>query len=149
MAKPVQAPPPPAKTTTTTRPRGASEPTTTTTTSPSGTRTTTRPKGAPGGQPVIRNAHLAGKVHPKTKVPFDKDGYPDFRAAGVVKKEVKIKFTGDRKRDFKLANEKAGWKEHPKDHTWHHHQDGETMQLVPKGIHEQTGHTGGFARTSQ
>jgi len=97
------------------------------------------------GQTPIRNAHLAGKKHPKTGVPFDKDGYPDFRAAGVVQKEVKIKFSGNRNKDVLLANQRAGLSKRPKDHTWHHHQDGTTMQLVPKTIHEQTGHTGGFS----
>ena len=109
------------------------------------TTTTTRPKGAPGEQSPIRNAHLAGKVHPKTKVPFDRDGYPDFKAAGVVKKEVKIKFSGDRPKDVRAANKTAGLTNTPEGHTWHHHQDGTTMQLVPTTIHEQTGHTGGFA----
>ncbi|MBK9262331.1 MAG: HNH endonuclease [Polyangiaceae bacterium] len=146
IAKPAPKPTP-TKTTTTTRVKGAREPTTTTTTSPSGTRTTTWVKGAPGGQPVIRNAHLAGKVHPKTKVPFDKDGYPDFRAAGVVKKEVKVKFSADRQKDFRAANEAAGLKQRPDGYTWHHHQDGTTMQLVPEAIHRATGHTGGHAGT--
>ena len=31
----------------------------------------------------------------------------------------------------------------PSEYVWHHHQDGKTMQLVPKNIHEKTGHTGG------
>jgi intein/homing endonuclease len=90
-----------------------------------------------------RNAHLAGKTHPKTGIPFDKDGYPDF--SSVSKKDVKIKLTGDRKKDANLANEKAGYTETPKGNVWHHHQDGTTMQLVPKDIHGKTGHDGGFA----
>ncbi len=59
------------------------------------------------GQTTPRNVHLAGKTHPKTGVPFDKDGYPDFRAAGVVKEEVKIKFSGDPKKDIQAANDAA------------------------------------------
>ncbi|WP_239470114.1 HNH endonuclease [Archangium violaceum] len=93
----------------------------------------------------IRNAHLAGRKHPVTHVPFDADGYPDFRAAGVVEVEVKISFTGSRVRDFAAANKAAGFKETPKGMTWHHHQDGTTLQLVPTGIHARTGHTGGFS----
>ncbi|MEO7330814.1 MAG: HNH endonuclease, partial [Minicystis sp.] len=92
-----------------------------------------------------RNGHLAEKTHPKTRVPFDDKGYPDFKAAGVVKAEVKITLTGTRPGDFTAANRAAGLKETPKGMTWHHHQDGTTMQLVPRGIHEQTGHTGGFS----
>ncbi|MDI1449638.1 HNH endonuclease [Polyangium sp. 6x1] len=121
---------------------------------PSGTTVTTTtkpvssPNGAAAGQARAarpRNAHLAGKKHPETGVPFDAEGYPDFKAAGVVKKEVKINQTGNRPRDFQLANEAAGLEATPKDHTWHHHQDGKTMQLVPKDIHKATGHTGGVA----
>ena len=106
------------------------------------TKTFTKP---PPGEPRIRNMHLAGKKHPVTGVPFDADGYPDFRAAGVVKQEVKIKFTGDRKKDRIEANRVANYSETPTDYVWHHHQDGETMQLIPRKIHEQTGHSGGFA----
>ena len=105
---------------------------------------------APGsGQTTLRNAHLAGKKHPKTGVPFDKDGYPDFRAAGMVKKEVKIKFSGARKIDDSLANKEAKLPATPEHHTWHHHQDGTTMQLVPTNIHQGTGHTGGFVITKK
>ncbi|MDI3289190.1 HNH endonuclease [Polyangium sp. 15x6] len=82
---------------------------------------------------------------PKTGVPFDAEGYPDFKAAGVVKREVKITQTGDRREDIKRANQAANYKLTPKDHTWHHHQDGKTMQLVHRDIHGATGHTGGVA----
>jgi hypothetical protein len=100
--------------------------------------------GSPTETP-IRNAHLAGKQHPATGVPFDADGYPDFRAAGAVKVEVKISYTGSRARDFATANKAAGLKDTPKGMTWHHHQDGTTMQLVPTETHARTGHTGGFS----
>jgi len=93
----------------------------------------------------IRNAHLAGKKHPLTGVPFDAEGYPDFRAAGVVKVEVKIAYTGTRTGDFAAANKAAGLRETPKGMTWHHHQDRATMQLVPTEVHAKTGHTGGFS----
>ena len=93
----------------------------------------------------IRNAHLAGKQHPVTGVPFDADGYPDFRAAGVVKVEVQIPYTGSRMGDFAAANKAAGLKETPKGMTWHHHQDRTTLQLVPTDTHAKTGHTGGFS----
>ncbi|TKC98828.1 HNH endonuclease [Polyangium fumosum] len=122
---------------------------------PSGTTvtTTTKPVSSPNGvaagqarTPKIRNMHLAGKKHPKTGVPFDAEGYPDFKAAGVVKKEVKINQTGNREVDDRLANKAAGIDATTtKDHTWHHHQDGTTMQLVPSDIHGKTGHTGGVA----
>jgi hypothetical protein len=93
----------------------------------------------------IWNAHLAGKKHPLTSVPFDAEGYPDFTAAGVVKVEVKITYTGSRIGDFAAANKAAGLRETPKGMTWHHHQDRATMQLVPTEVHAKTGHTGGFS----
>jgi len=97
-----------------------------------------------GGGP--RNGHLAGTDHPTTGVPFDAQGYPDFKAAGLVKVEVKITQTGSRPGDIRAANKAAGFEKTPEDYTWHHHQDGTTMQLVPNTIHLQTGHTGGFAK---
>jgi hypothetical protein len=105
----------------------------------------TSPRGEPVTDTPIRNAHLAGKRHPVTGVPFDAEGYPDFRAAGVVKVEVRITLTGSRTRDFAAANKAAGLRETPKGMTWHHHQDRTTMQLVPTDIHAKTGHTGGFS----
>lgn len=90
----------------------------------------------------VRNGHLAGSKHPETGIPFDKNGFPDF--SSVSKAEVKIKQTGTRAGDFKAANEAAGYKKTPEGYTWHHHQDGTTMQLVPRDIHAKTGHTGGF-----
>jgi hypothetical protein len=90
----------------------------------------------------LRNGHLAGGVHPKTEVPFVEPGFPDF--SSVAKAEVKIALTGSRAGDFRAANEAAGFKSTPEGFTWHHHQDGTTMQLVPRDIHAKTGHTGGF-----
>jgi hypothetical protein len=104
-----------------------------------------RPERAGSTPTPIRNAHLASKKHPVTGIPFDAEGYPDFSAAGVVKVEVKISYTGSRPGDFAAANKAAGFNQTPKGMTWHHHQDGVTMQLVPTEVHARTGHTGGFA----
>lgn len=90
-----------------------------------------------------RNSHLAGQNHPVTGIPFDKNGYPDF--SSVSKADVKIQFTGKRRGDVKAANKKLGLKKTPKNHVWHHHQDGTTMQLLPRGVHSKTGHDGGYA----
>jgi RHS repeat-associated protein len=91
-----------------------------------------------------RNGHLAGGKHPVTGIPFDNNGYPDF--SSVTTAEVKISPTGSRAGDFKAANEAAGLPRTPEGYTWHHHQDGVTMQLVPRAIHAATGHTGGFTQ---
>lgn len=79
-------------------------------------------------------------------MPFDKDGYPDF--SKYAKVSVEIKQTGNNRIDFKNANAAAGYSTTPKGFTWHHHQNGKTMQLVPSDIHSTTGHTGGKALTS-
>jgi hypothetical protein len=52
------------------------------------------------------------------------------------------RLTGDRGRDRILAN-RAGLDKEPKGYVWHHVEDGKTMQLIPKKIHRDTGHTGG------
>jgi RHS repeat-associated protein len=90
-----------------------------------------------------RNAHLAGKTHPVSGIPFDAQGYPDF--SSVATETVEITQTGNRAVDFAAANRAAGLAETPKGFTWHHHQNGTTMQLVPTAIHRATGHTGGVA----
>jgi hypothetical protein len=64
-------------------------------------------------------------------------------------KEVEIKFTQNRAQDFRAANEKAGHPEwgdqSPPGYTWHHHEDGKTMQLVLRSIHDLFKHVGGFS----
>jgi hypothetical protein len=62
---------------------------------------------------------------------------------------IKIKLTGSRGVDFKLARKEAGLRRTPKGYTWHHLDDfdpitGEcTMQLVKTTIHDAASHTGG------
>ena len=41
-----------------------------------------------------------------------------------------------------MANKAAGLLETPYGKTWHHVEDGKTMQLVPENLHK-IGHTGG------
>ncbi len=90
-----------------------------------------------------RNAYLAGENHPVTGIPFDKSGYPNF--SSVSKMDVQINFSGSRPRDVMSANKIAGYDRTPAGYVWHHHQDGMTLQLVPRDIHIKTGHDGGFA----
>jgi hypothetical protein len=86
---------------------------------------------------------LAGGKHHVTGVPFDSHGFPDF--SGYATHTVSIGQTGIRRIDEPAANAAAGLRRTPKGFTWHHHQDGVTMQLVPTTIHARTGHTGGVA----
>lgn len=93
-----------------------------------------------------------------------KDGYPDFspyayeaKAAdgSLVPARVEIKMTGENGSDFGAARsamaDKLGvdkFKE-PPGYTWHHNQDGVTMELVPSELHNNIPHSGGasLART--
>lgn len=57
---------------------------------------------------IPRNSALAGSVHPKTNVPFDNQGYPDFSAHiyrhNGKSTDVNIgSLTGDRRKDEQLA----------------------------------------------
>ena len=77
------------------------------------------------------------------------DGYPDFKAAGMVKQEVPIgKFEGWNK-DFPKADKLAP--NGPKDasSTWHHHQDGTTMQEINAKLHARFTHVGGMSKVKK
>jgi hypothetical protein len=84
-------------------------------------------------------------------VTYSREGYPDFSKykydGGLGKSEVKIEVTGNNTTDFKRANEAAGFGDkaysHPDGYTWHHNQDGTTMELVRTDVHSASPHTGG------
>ena len=84
-------------------------------------------------------------------VTYDKAGFPDFiphRHPTV--KDVQIEFTGSYQKDFAAADKAAGITEEMRDsqeYTWHHHQDGKTMQLIKRDVHRDFFHTGGMAGT--
>lgn len=87
---------------------------------------------------------LPERLHAKygTHIPFTEDGFPDF--SRFVRKEVKIKVQGNRRIDSRNAWAAAKMKKEP-GWTWHHHQDGTTMQLVPYELHKRVGHNGSFS----
>ena len=80
-----------------------------------------------------------------------KNGYPDFSSdmydGKLGKAQVEIEMTGKNSVDFPRSNEQAGFGrgayDHPDGYTWHHHQDGKTMQLVNTDVHGAAPHTGG------
>lgn len=86
---------------------------------------------------------------------FSKEGYPDFSSFRVAD-DYKFKglFTG-READFEKADEMtwaylkspAARAEQRKNLglTWHHCEDGHTLQLVPYDLHSKVPHTGGIA----
>ena len=91
-----------------------------------------------------------------------KDGYPDYsdytyKAKGAdgrpvdASVEIKLDPNGNREKDFaearKAMAEKLGqdkFKE-PKGWTWHHTEDGTTMELVPSKLHNNVPHSGGVS----
>lgn len=70
-----------------------------------------------------------------------KDGYPDFSPYATHR--VEIEMTGNNYADFKAANKAAGLDETPPGMTWHHNQDGVTMELVPSKLNNNVPHDGG------
>ncbi|AEV39701.1 Rhs-family protein (plasmid) [Pseudovibrio sp. FO-BEG1] len=83
-----------------------------------------------------------------------KNGFPDY--GPLSKGDVEIAMKGNNYDDFKAADKAmqaklgdSSW-ERPRDHTWHHKEDGVTMQLIPSKYHATGGgastpHTGGAA----
>ncbi len=117
----------------------------------------TKPKENRLNERKIINGEYAGKKYPSEKlrpdlqkkyprsVNFDKNGYPDF--SPYAKKRVEVKeLNGNYANDFTLANKQAGFDRTPDGYTWHHHQDGKTMLLVPKDLHGAIRHTGGASK---
>jgi RHS repeat-associated protein len=89
------------------------------------------------------NSGYAGGTHP-TGVPFTAAGFPDFSSYAVA--EVRVTgLTGNNTKDAALANQATGLPKTPAGYTWHHVEDGKTMQLVPTSVHQPVGHTGGAA----
>lgn len=113
----------------------------------------------PSGK-LPQNWRYAGKLYDgprwtddlKTKYPdgvrFTDDGYPDFSPYARDTHKIDPHFDGNHGSDFTKADKAAGIdEEYRQDNelTWHHHQDGTTLQLVPKDIHNAVKHAGGVA----
>ena len=85
----------------------------------------------------------------RVSVTYNSEGYPDFSpyVHPDYPKPVKINMTGNNTTDFRNANMAIGRKgsKPPKGYTWHHMEDGKSMILVRRDIHDCT--TGGFAHT--
>lgn len=79
------------------------------------------------------------------------DGFPDFSEFADKTVKIDMDLAGNRAKDFKAADEAVrealgdpSWRR-PSDMTWHHHEDGTTMQLVPSSVHDAAQHTGGVS----
>ncbi len=90
------------------------------------------------------------------------EGYPDlsdysYKAKGAdgsvvdAKVEIELSPTGDRAKDFSEARKAMAEKmgqgqfEEPPGYTWHHREDGTTMELIPSDLHGNVPHSGGVS----
>ncbi len=74
------------------------------------------------------------------------NGYPEFKSAGMVIQEVDIGSFVDRTSDYKKADLLAP--NGPRDaanNTWHHHEDGKTLQEIDSILHKRFTHRGGIS----
>jgi SMI1 / KNR4 family (SUKH-1)/A nuclease of the HNH/ENDO VII superfamily with conserved WHH len=69
------------------------------------------------------------------------NGHPDCIPHAKISIEIK-KLTCTREKDIRMANKVSGLQETPDDWTWHHVEDGKTMQLIPYALHKGVEHTG-------
>lgn len=128
---------------------------------------------APGNVPdcertrTHRNEHMAGQRHPVTGVPFNEAGYPVFEPIVeiIIPEELRGPEVSDARQFAEASRQlrarlerrpmlessftpeqleaiKKGWPRIP-GLTWHHHEDGMTLQLVDRDTHARTGHSGG------
>jgi hypothetical protein len=86
------------------------------------------------------------------QVPFDSRGNPDFygyaRRLPNNQRAVQIPMTGNRSKDFAAADRAAGYTRNnprPEGYTWHHHQNRQSMILVPSELHGAISHRGGVS----
>ncbi|WP_077394954.1 HNH endonuclease [Clostridium saccharobutylicum] len=94
------------------------------------------------GQTYQLSGDLAEKY--PNGVEFTEEGFPDFSPYST--KTVTVdNLVGDAYYDFIKANEAAGYDSTPEGYTWHHVEDGKTMELVPSDLHGAVRHTGGAA----
>ncbi|QNK86773.1 HNH endonuclease [Sporosarcina sp. resist] len=90
------------------------------------------------------------------------DGYPDFipyKHPNVESIKIEVHSPKNNPKDFENANKAAKLSKDtdppisdirrpPLGYTWHHHQDGETMILVEKDIHDEFKHIGGQSKVN-
>jgi hypothetical protein len=117
-------------------------------------------KGAPPPSTVVKvggrnpiNSRYAGQKFPlpddlaaqyRKGVTFRETGFPEFTP--YKEADVRISgLSGDIRIDERLANRAAGLPSTPEGWTWHHVEDGKTMELIPSDLHNAVRHTGGAA----
>jgi hypothetical protein len=117
-------------------------------------------KGTPPPSTVVKvggrnpiNSRYAGQKFPlpeelaskyKKGVTFRETGFPEFtryREGHAVIDGL----TGRIDTDSRMANKAVGIDDTPEGWTWHHVEDGRTLELVPTDLHAAVRHTGGAA----
>lgn len=118
-------------------------------------------------QITIRNGHLAGKVHPITRVKFNSKGFPVFNSPFTAPRMPMEMIKNSNSSHFSYANSKLRSTVAsnstirnkftsaqltdirngvtPRGYTWHHHENTGILKLVNSTTHRFTGHTGGRA----
>jgi len=71
-------------------------------------------------------------------------GVPGLQPWAKAKAQIK-NLTGKYDVDAAMANKAVGLKSTPENMVWHHVEDGRTMLLVQRDIHQAARHTGGAA----
>ena len=107
-----------------------------------------------GRRPI--NSRYAGGRYPHDRLPeslqvlypssveFTAQGFPKFGPFSIRTIQVDG-MTGDYPHDEALALAEANMLSTPPNYVWHHVEDGTTLMLVPKDIHNAVKHTGGAA----
>jgi A nuclease of the HNH/ENDO VII superfamily with conserved WHH len=89
---------------------------------------------------------LAEAIKPQTSITYE-NGFPNFDQ--FSQGSVKIPQSGNSLKDMELADDLFRKQTNQPDWardsgmTWHHKEDGTTMQLVPSAINNNSGHSGG------
>lgn len=105
------------------------------------------------GATVWKNAHLAGLCHRfkgelaeryPDGVDFSYEGFPIFEPHAEHVVILPGGFGPTRADDARAANSACGLAKTPRGMVWHHKEDGRTMLLVDKHLHESVGHWGGW-----
>lgn len=107
------------------------------------------PNGRGDGEWVpAPGSDLADAIKPKTSITYE-NGFPQF--GDFSGGSVKIPLSGNSDNDLKLADEMfrkqlkdPDWTR-PAGTTWHHVEDGTTLQLVPSAVNGNARHAGGAA----
>lgn len=78
-------------------------------------------------------------------VRYSSAGYPDYKAAGMVRQEVQFPYRGNYTTDFTTADGLGSLGPRLPENTWHHVEDLTTMQEMNSMLHNRFSHRGGVS----